>query len=95
MAKNPEYYTRGKTEVWDFIREQGLNYHLGCALKYICRAGYKPDNSPRKDIEKAIHYLQNELHHLILSDEAGERVPDSVWLDQQYGEQGDQCEFDR
>ena len=26
---SPDYYCRGKTEVWDFIREQGLNYHLG------------------------------------------------------------------
>ena len=57
----PEYYRRGATDVWDFIRDQGLNFHLGNAIKYICRAGYK--DSKIHDIEKAIHYLQNELEH--------------------------------
>ena len=57
----PEYYRRGPTDVWDFIRDQGLNFHLGNAIKYICRAGYK--DSKIQDLEKAIHYLQNELHH--------------------------------
>ena len=55
----PEYYKRGSTDVWDFIRDQGLNFHLGNAIKYVCRAGYK--ESKIKDLEKAIHYLQNEL----------------------------------
>ncbi len=62
MAKGPTYYKRGSTDVWDFIREQGLNFHLGNAIKYICRAGYKTD-SKIQDLEKAIHYLENELHH--------------------------------
>jgi hypothetical protein len=57
----PEYYKRGRTDVWDFIREQGLSFHLGNAIKYICRAGYK--DSKIQDLEKAIHYLNNELHH--------------------------------
>ena len=61
MAKGPSYYQRGSTDVWDFIREQGLNFHLGNAIKYICRAGYK--DSKIQDLEKAIHYLENELHH--------------------------------
>ena len=95
MARNPDYYTRGKTEVWTFIREQGLNYHLGCALKYIARAGHKPDNSARKDLEKAIHYLQNELEHLIMDDQGDKRVPSSLWLDELAFQQGDPAEFDR
>ena len=61
MAKGPTYYQRGTLDVWDFIREQGLNFHLGNAIKYICRAGYK--DSKIQDLEKAIHYLENELHH--------------------------------
>ena len=61
MAKGPTYYQRGSYDVWDFIRDQGLNFHLGNAVKYICRAGYK--DSKIQDLEKAIHYLQNELHH--------------------------------
>ena len=61
MAKGPTYYQRGSCDVWDFIREQELNFHLGNAIKYICRAGYK--DSKIQDLEKAIHYLENELHH--------------------------------
>jgi len=62
MAKGPTYYKRGSCDVWDFIREQGLNFHLGNAIKYIARAGHKT-KSKIEDIEKAIHYLENELHH--------------------------------
>ena len=51
-------------ETWDFIRDQGLNYHLGCALKYIVRAGHKDSKS--EDLKKAIHYLQNELDNSLL-----------------------------
>ena len=62
MAKGPTYYQRGTIDVWHFIRDQGLNFHLGNAIKYICRAGFKTD-SKIQDLEKAIHYLENELHH--------------------------------
>ena len=61
MAKGPTYYQRGTIDVWHFIRDQGLNFHLGNAIKYICRAGYK--DSKIEDLKKAIHYLENELHH--------------------------------
>ena len=77
MAKGPSYYQRGTCDVWDFIRQQELNFHLGNAIKYICRAGYK--DSKIQDLEKAIHYLENELHHeeelLIRS---GEGIPIEV-----------------
>ena len=55
----PDYYQRGSIEVWDFIRDQQLNYHLGNVIKYICRAGFK--NNDIEDLNKAIHYLQNEI----------------------------------
>ena len=62
QSYGPQYYKRGTIEVWDFIRDQGLNFHLGNAIKYVCRAGHKTD-SKIHDLEKAIHYLQNELTH--------------------------------
>ena len=62
MAKGPTYYQRGSSDVWDFVRDQGLNFHLGNVIKYICRAGYKTD-SKIQDLEKALHYLENELEH--------------------------------
>jgi hypothetical protein len=61
MAKVPTYYQRGSIDVWHFIRDQELNFHLGNAIKYICRAGYK--DSKVQDLKKAIHYLENELEH--------------------------------
>jgi hypothetical protein len=72
----PSYYKRGNTDVWDFIREQGLNFHLGNAIKYICRAGYKEDRT--SDLRKAIHYLQNELENEILSIPPSTRVSGCV-----------------
>jgi len=55
----PKYYRRGSIQVWDFVRDQELNFHLGNVIKYVCRAGHKYDDL--EDLEKAIHYLQNEV----------------------------------
>tara|TARA_B100000965_G_C19040174_1_gene519094 strand:- start:175 stop:462 length:288 start_codon:yes stop_codon:yes gene_type:complete len=55
----PQYYRRGSIQVWDFIRDQELNFHLGNVIKYVCRAGHKFDDID--DLEKAIHYLNNEV----------------------------------
>ena len=56
---NPSYYRRGKIEVIDFIEDQGLGFHLGNAIKYICRSDHKGDG--RTDIEKAIWCLKRYL----------------------------------
>ena len=73
-TKGPSYYKRGSIDVWDFIRDQRLNFHLGNAIKYICRAGYK--DSKIDDLAKAIHYLSNELEHETdLYIRAGEGIP--------------------
>ncbi len=75
-----DYYRRGSIEVWSFIRDQELNFHLGNAIKYICRAGYKGGQAKKcEDLEKAIHYLQNELHYeenLLI--DSGERIPKEI-----------------
>ena len=67
----PEYYKRGSIQAWDFIRDQGLNFHLGNAIKYICRADHKYDDI--EDLSKAIHYLSNEIEY-----RTGKRVQDIV-----------------
>ena len=69
----PDYYKRGSIEVWDFIRDQGLSYHLGNAVKYISRAGHKDDAI--SDLNKAIHYLENEREFLRNS---SQRVQESI-----------------
>ena len=57
--KGPRYYRRGNIQVWDFVRDQELNFHLGNVIKYICRAGHKDNDI--EDLSKAIHYLSNEI----------------------------------
>ena len=60
----PSYYQRGSIQVWDFIRDKELSFHLGNAVKYICRYGHKGDyNDQLSDLNKAIHYLENERDH--------------------------------
>ena len=92
MAHSPEYYRRGTIEVWDFIRDQELSYHLGNAVKYICRAGYK-DNYV-EDLEKAIHYLTNELQY-VTPEQPSDRVPPSVQYKERFEFPLDAEEFDR
>jgi hypothetical protein len=93
MAKSPAHYTRGSIEVWDFIRDQGLNYHLGNAIKYICRAGYK--DSKTSDLKKAIHYLENELLHTHESDGPSGTIPVRLWRPEWSDETPDPESFDR
>ena len=70
----PEYYRRGSIPVWSFIRDQELNFHLGNAIKYICRADHKYDDI--EDLSKAIHYLSNEIEF-----RTGKRVQELVQRD--------------
>ena len=95
---SPTHYTRGSIEVWDFIRDQGLNYHLGNAIKYISRAGFKSTATKTEDLKKAIHYLENELHHTLRSEESqrrSDRVPVRVSSLEYSWESGDAEAFDR
>ena len=78
----PAYYKRGTFEVWDFIRDQQLNYHLGNAVKYICRAGYK--DSKVDDLKKAIHYLQNELENTVVEAATSTGIQDKFPGQEQY-----------
>ena len=93
---SPKYYTRGNIEVWDFIRDQGLSYHLGNAIKYVCRAGHK--DSKVADLKKAIHYLTNELEHTLPSPEpvrSSDPISGIVWDPEQIGQPDYATGFDR
>jgi hypothetical protein len=100
VTKHPAHYTRGSIEVWDFIRDQGLNYHRGNAIKYICRAGYKSISTEIEDIKKAIHYLENELSHLSTLSQpitlgSSDSVSDSLWNSEWEGQPDYATGFDR
>jgi hypothetical protein len=89
---SPSYYNRGNIQVWDFIRDQDLNYHLGCAVKYICRAGHKDDI--KQDLTKAIHYLENELLN-VTAQQSSNSVPPGVRYTERLELPYDAEEFDR
>ena len=86
----PEYYKRGKIQVWDFIRDQELSFHLGNVIKYVCRAGYKDNDL--QDLKKALHYLENEIEF-----RTSQRIQEGIQCDQLVGSKFEEFakEFDR
>ncbi len=58
-VNHPSHYNSGKFEVIDFIDDQGLNFELGNAVKYISRAGKKDDYV--QDLQKAIWYINRHI----------------------------------
>ena len=62
MSKySPNHYQRGYIEVWDFIEDQDLDYFLGNVIKYVSRAGYKPEEHMLEDLKKAKTYLKKKI----------------------------------
>lgn len=61
-VSHPAHYCYGKYEPKDVIRDWGLNFNKGNALKYIARAGKKNDEI--EDLQKAIQYLEFEIEYL-------------------------------
>jgi len=88
--EGPQYYRRGRIQPWDYVRDQELNFHLGNAIKYICRADHKYDDI--EDLSKAIHYLSNEIEF-----RTGKRVQDIVQCERLQDAQIEEYakEFDR
>lgn len=59
----PKHYTEGrKFEPKDVIRDWGLNFNLGSAVKYLSRAGRKGDIV--EDLKKAQEFIQFEIDAL-------------------------------
>lgn len=62
-VENPSHYTQGRLyEPKDVIRDWGLNFNLGSAVKYISRAGRKNDKI--EDLKKAKRFLEFEIEYL-------------------------------
>lgn len=61
-VNHPKHYNKGNIEVIDFIDDQELNFDLGNAVKYICRADQK--GKQIEDLEKAAWYLNHEIELL-------------------------------
>ena len=63
-VNHPSHYTSGSIEVIDFIEDQKLPYHLGSAMKYICRAGTKDPAKTVEDLQKAVWYINRYIELL-------------------------------
>ena len=50
------------------VEAWGLNYALGSATKYLCRAGKKPSVSALEDLRKARFWIQHEIDRLERAD---------------------------
>lgn len=59
---HPAHYCYSKYEPKDVIRDWGLNFNLGSAVKYISRAGRKEDIV--QDLKKAVQFLSFEIEAL-------------------------------
>lgn len=62
-ANRPDYYggEANPYEAIKVIEAWNLNFSLGNALKYICRAGKKDKDTLLGDLEKARQYLDFEI----------------------------------
>lgn len=61
---HPGYYNRGQIEVIDAIEDWQLGFHLGSAVKYIARAGYKDPAKTVQDLKKTVWYLNRHINSL-------------------------------
>lgn len=73
-VKNPPHYARYEFEPWDVIKNWGLDFDLGSCVKYIVRAGSKPNNSKLQDLQKAAQFLQHEIDWL-------SNIPDEGYME--------------
>jgi len=65
LVNHPAHYGGGDNP-YEHIKvcdAWGLNYRLGNATKYICRAGKKSPNAI-EDLKKALWYIQSEIERL-------------------------------
>ena len=61
---NPSHYKRGRIEIWDFIVDQQLDFLAGNIIKYICRAGYKNQETEIDDWLKIRAYVNRKIEAL-------------------------------
>jgi hypothetical protein len=61
---NPKHYQRGSIQVWDFVVDQQLDFLAGNIIKYICRAGYKDQETEIDDWLKIRAYVNRKIQAL-------------------------------
>ncbi len=65
-VNHPDHYGGADDpfETIKIIEALGLGFHLGNALKYICRAGKKDPQTTIEDLEKALWYIGRKIDRL-------------------------------
>lgn len=61
---HPKHYNDHPSGIECIEVVRHMNFNVGSAMKYLWRAGLKPGEATKQDIEKAIWYLQDELKRL-------------------------------
>lgn len=66
IVDHPSHYggASAKHEAISVIEEWNLGFHLGNVVKYISRAGKKPDQTTIDDLKKAKWYLERYIQNL-------------------------------
>ena len=54
---HPKHYNQGGVELVQIVDAYQLGFYEGNIVKYIIRAGKKPDNNKLQDLKKALWYL--------------------------------------
>lgn len=67
-VSNPSHYTgNGRIQPIKYIQDKSLNFARGNVVKYVTRAGHKPEGDKKQELEdlrKARQYLDFEINHL-------------------------------
>ena len=58
---HPPHYTSNPSGIECIDVVEHMNFNLGCAVKYIWRAGLKDGSDPMTDLRKAVWYIQREI----------------------------------
>ena len=62
---HPSYYLISEgLEAMDVIDALGLNFNLGCVVKYVVRQGRKPNAPALTDLRKARDCLDREIQRM-------------------------------
>ena len=65
QVNHPQHYGGDSTyEAVNVIEAWGLGWHCGSAVKYIARAGKKPNNPELQDLKKARWYIDRKIAQL-------------------------------
>lgn len=67
---HPSHYNIGNIEAIDVIEDWNLDFSLGSAVKYICRAGHKDGNTKLQDLQKAAWCINREIERESKKNEA-------------------------